>query len=96
MSQPPLEFPKKPKGTTAARLTVGRYKKAIVMIKDLDTLKGVEGILQYGTIKSGRVFHPLGETYNWNGYNTPESKTSDDERKPDGGNGEKPVPLKHK
>ena len=36
MSQPLLEFPKKPRGATAARLTVGKYKKAVVMIKDLD------------------------------------------------------------
>ena len=82
-----MEFPKKPRGATAARLTVGKYKKAVVMIKDLDTLKGVEGVLQYGTIKSGRIFHPLGETYSWNGYSTAEPKTTGNERKPDGETG---------
>ena len=93
MEERSLEFPKKPKGATAARLTVGKYKKAIVPLKDLDTLRGVKGTLQYGTINRGRIFRPLGLEFPWDGYS---SSTNDDTRKGDGGTRKAAVPLKHK
>lgn len=69
----PLEFPKAPQGASAIRLTVGKYKKAVVAIKDKDTLRGVSGVFQYGTIKSGRIFHPMGCEYEWNGHTVEET-----------------------
>lgn len=92
MEERSLEFPKKPKGATAARLTVGRYKKAVVPLKDLDTLRGVKGALQYGTINRGNVFRPLGLEFPWDGY----SSNTNDTRKGDEGTGKASVPLKHR
>ncbi len=65
-----LEFPKAPRGATSVKLSVGKYKKAIVSVKDRDTLRGVEGVLQYGKLKFGRLFHPMGDTYKWDGTKT--------------------------
>ena len=63
-----LEFPKVVRKSTHIKLTVGRYKKAIVPIKDRDTLRGVEGIYQHGYLEARRIFTPIGESYIWDGY----------------------------
>jgi len=63
-----LLFPKADQRSTHVRLTVGKYKKAIVTLKDRDSLKGVEGIYQHGYLESKRIFKPVGESYIWDGF----------------------------
>ena len=63
-----LEFPKAPQKATRVRLQVGKYKKAIVSLKDRDTLRGVSGIYQYGYLVAKRIFTPVGPAYTWDGY----------------------------
>jgi len=63
-----LIFPKADKKATHVRLTVGKYKKAIVLLKDRDTLKGVRGSYQHGYLEARRIFKPVGESYTWDGF----------------------------
>ena len=63
-----LEFPKAPKKATRVRLQAGKYKKAIVSLKDRDTLRGVSGIYQHGYLVAKRIFTPVGPAYMWDGY----------------------------
>ena len=65
---PELTFPKSPQKATHVRLTVGKYKKAIVTLKDRDTLQGVSGIYQHGFLEAKRIFKPIDEPHYWNGY----------------------------
>ena len=62
-----LTFPKAPKRATHVRLTVGKYKKAIVPLKDRDTLRGVRGEYQHGFLEGRRIFKPIDTVYHWDG-----------------------------
>ena len=62
-----MTFPKAPKRASHVRLTVGKYKKAIVSLKDRDTLKGVQGLYQHGYLEAKRIFRPLDVLYYWDG-----------------------------
>lgn len=62
-----LFFPKAPKKATHVKLTVGKYKKAVVRIQDRDTLAGVSGVLEYGFLEAKRIFRSLDIPYNWIG-----------------------------
>ena len=63
-----LKFPRVARKSTHVRLTVGKYKKAIVTLKDRDSLKGVEGIYQHGFLEAKRIFKKVGKSYIWDGY----------------------------
>jgi hypothetical protein len=91
MIEQELEFPKAPQKATRVRLQVGKYKKAIVSLKDRDTLRGVSGIYQHGYLVANRIFTPLGSAYQWNGYSY-----LDDDGKPNAPVGEGKVPLPNK
>jgi hypothetical protein len=91
MIEKELEFPKAPQKATKVRLQVGKYKKAIVSLKDRDTLRGVVGIYQYGYLVANRIFTPLGPPYQWNGY----SHLNDD-GKPNAAVRERKIPLPNK
>ena len=91
MIEKELEFPKAPQKATRVRLQVGKYKKAIVSLKDRDTLRGVVGIYQYGYLVANRIFTPLGPPYQWNGY----SHLNDDGR-PNEAVGEGTLPFPNK
>ena len=63
-----LKFPRVARKSTHVRLTLGKYKKAIVPLKDRDTLRGVEGIYQHGYLEAKRIFQEVGKPYIWDGY----------------------------
>ena len=86
-----LEFPKVERKSTHVKLTVGKYKKAIVSLKDRDTLRGVTGIYQYGYLVAKRIFTPVGPAYMWDGYSY-----LDNDGKPNAAVGEGTLPLPNK
>lgn len=85
-----LTFPKAPPRATHVRLTVGKYKKAIVSMKNRDTLQGVAGVYQHGFLEGKRIFKPMDVPYFWDG-----NSYLDKNGKPNEADGEGKVSLQN-
>mgnify|MGYP000387952806 CR=1 FL=1 len=65
-----IELPKKPKGSTHIYFETknrGRLCKALVPIKDIDTLLGSVGEIWYAIAKKGRILQKFEPSYAWDG-----------------------------
>jgi hypothetical protein len=63
-------LPKKPRGATHLLFTTalcGRIQKAVVRIKDADTLCGVKGYVRYIQRNGAKLVKKFDPIYTWNG-----------------------------
>jgi hypothetical protein len=77
-------LPKKPRGATHLLFTTalcGRIQKAVVSIKDADTLCGVKGYVRYVQRRGAKLVKKFDPIYTWNGQGIEELKDLNAEKK---------------